>query len=243
MLPLTCRGTRTRLLPCWAAVLLASACARSVDHPSDSPEADATLSPGVRVAALVLVAGDPTAGITATHAVSGVGNAGRSGSAAEISDFESGQPVATFGTQWFPSTDAMIGGASTVRYSVIDGGAAGSRYALRVNGTIAGVLPNAWAGVMWSPGPHPMSPENLSAHTGLRFATRGDGRQYAVLVFAQSRGMIPIMRTFNTATAWTEVSMPWSDFGVDGSGIMALLFVATPRTGDFDFRVDNVRLY
>lgn len=227
------------------------------------------IAPGLR-ADLLLIDGDPTTDIRATRAIRGVWKGGvaldraawaartsaavarATMSAADvgvalarglIADFEDGALAAAFGTEWMPSTDAMIGGSSTVQINVVRGGAGGSAHSLHLSGTVDGRLPNAWAGIMWSPGAQPMMPLDLSSRAGLRFTARGDGRSYGLMIFAQSRGMTPILHTFTAGESWQEVSVPWSAFGVDGSDVMAVLFVATPPAGNFSIQVDDVRLF
>lgn len=218
-----------------------------------------------RRADLVLVAGNPTTDITATRAIEGVWKGGsrvdrdayaravaaelaaaeRSPDGLEdglISDFESGTMAAAFGTAWTITTDAMAGGGSTAEAEVVDGGAAGSTKALRITGTINDPLPYAWAGVTWSPGAVAMQPGDLSSKHEITFRTKGDGGTYRVLLFVQSRGMEPVMAEFSAPPEWTEVVMPWSAFGVDGSGVMAIMFLGGPARGDFAFEVDDVRL-
>jgi hypothetical protein len=68
-----------------------------------------------------------------------------------VSGFEEGQRTAALGT-WMPSPDSFAGGRSTGEVSVVEGGAQGGAYALEVRGTISDLLPDAWSGVMWSPG-------------------------------------------------------------------------------------------
>jgi hypothetical protein len=161
-----------------------------------------------------------------------------------ISDFEAGTAATNFGTEWMSSTDAFAGGRSTASHEVVAGGAdAGSRNALRITGTISDAMPSAWAGVMWSPGAQPMAPADLNAHRGIRFDARGDGRTYRVILFAAARGMNPVMRDFTAPADWTSVEMPWSDFGVDGRGIMGVVISASLPAGSFSVEVDNVRLY
>jgi len=96
---------------------------------------------------------------------------------------------------------------------------------------------------MWSPGTVPMTPVDLSSTKALRFRARGDGGTYRVLVFAQSKGMLPLTRTFVAGEAWTEQAFPWSAFGgIDGHDVMAVLFCGGPQPGKFAFEVDDVRL-
>lgn len=215
---------------------------------------------------LLLVRGDPTGDIGATRAIEAVWKDGvrvdrddwtRSVAAARdaagsplagladgpISDFENGSTTARIGTGWMPNTDSFAGGTSTVSVEVVDGGANGSTKALRLTGTITDAMPQAWAGVMWSPGTQPMQPADLSATSGVRFHARGDGRTYRVLVFAQSRGMVPQMHEFVAPADWTTIEVPWSAFGTDASDVMAILFVGAPPAGDFRFEVDDVELH
>ncbi len=221
------------------------------------------IRPGMR-ADLVLVRGDPTTDITATRAIEGIWKGGvpvdRASYTADvtaardvstpaalaengiITDFENGSLTPRFGTPLAPNTDSFAGGTSTVSIDVVNGGANGSAKALRVDGTITDRLPYAWAGVMWSPGSQPMQPSDLSSADGVRFHARGDGRNSRVLVFSQAAGMMPLMHEFIPAEDWTEVVVPWSVFGIDGSDVMAILFVGSPPAGDFWFEIDDVEL-
>jgi len=205
---------------------------------------------------LLLINGDPTTDITAIHAIEGVWKGGvRADRAAFakslatsmpktnapidvgsglISDFEHGTPTATFGTAWIVSTDSIANGKSTGNIEVASG-------ALHVTGTISNAIPYAWAGAMWSPGATPMAPANLSNTKELRFRARGDGGTYRVMVFAQSKGMFPLMRTFVAGSEWSDYAMPWSSFnGIDAHDIMAVLFCGGPQPGSFSFEVDDV---
>lgn len=223
------------------------------------------IAPGLR-ADLVLVQGDPTTDITTTRAIEGVWKGGvpvardafarrvaEALAAADappaaaigdglISDFESGRPDTRFGTIWMPNTDSFAGGTSTVDMEVVPAGEGGSGLVLRLTGTITDAVPYAWAGAMWSPGSQPMQPVDLSSRKGLAFRARGDGRSYRVLVFSQSRGMVPIARPFTAPAEWTEFAMTWEDFGIDGSDVMGILIVGSPPAGSFEVFVDDVRL-
>jgi hypothetical protein len=127
-----------------------------------------------------------------------------------------------------------------VDVAVVDAG--GSGKALRVSGTITDRLPYAWAGVMWSPGSQPMQPADLSGATGVRFRARGDGRTHRVLVFSQAAGMMPLMHEFTAPAGWTTLDVSWASLGIDGSDVMAVMFVGSPPAGDFWFEVDDVEL-
>lgn len=222
------------------------------------------IAPGLR-ADLVLVDGDPTSDIRATRRIAGVWKGGvafdRTAYAEEVaraamaigrppqglehgivSDFENGTLAARFGTEWIPTSDAMAGGRSTGTVEVVAGGAEGSERALRIAGTISDVVAYAWYGAMWSPGATAMAPADLSSVPGVRFRARGDGKTYRVMIFAQSRGGAPVARTFTAGAEWAEVFMPWSDFGVDGSDVMAIIFAGGPAPGEFEFFIDDVRL-
>ena len=219
------------------------------------------IAPGLR-ADLVLVEGDPTRDITATRAIAGVWKGGEAidresfaravagarqpapaaGTALGlVSDFEDGQLAATRGS-WMPSPDSYAGGTSTGEVRVAEGGAEGGRHSLQIHGTNTSTLPYAWYGAMWTPGDPPMSPVNLAAAPGLSFWTRGDGKTYRVMVFAQSRGMTPLIKTFTAGAEWSEVRFSWADFGADGRDILGVVFAGGPQPGAFDLRVDQVRL-
>jgi imidazolonepropionase-like amidohydrolase len=221
------------------------------------------IATGMR-ADLLLVDGDPTRDITTTRAIVGVWKGGvavdrasyakavAAASAVKattpvsvagvLSDFESGAPGAAFGTSWMPSADNIAGGKSTGQLTVKDDGANATKKSLAISGTIDASIPYAWFGAMWSPADTPMTPANLSAKKELRFRTKGDGKTYRVMLFAQSKGRMPLIATFVAGPEWTEVTMPWETFGTDGKDVMAILFAGGPQPGPFAFQVDEVEL-
>lgn len=228
------------------------------------------IAPGMR-ADLVLVEGDPTTDIRRTRSIVGVWKRGvavdraayrdaiekeratamqerasRAPPGSErgsIADFETGALSTSFGAGLSKSTDAIRGGSSTVNLDVVTGGANRSKHALNVAGETKGDSGFAWAGVMFSPGPTPMAPANLSAKKTLRFFTKGDGKKYRVMIFARHLGFMPAVRTFIAGPRWSEVSMPLADFDeIDGRDVMAVLWTGGPDPGKFSFQLDQIEL-
>jgi hypothetical protein len=163
-----------------------------------------------------------------------------------VSDFEhpgpDGAPTAAFGAGWMVTNDARAGGKSAAQLRVVDGGAGGSARSLAITGTISPAFAQAWAGAMFSPGAQPFAPADLSAKKELRFLARGDGKTYRVMLFAESKGYVPLTQTFVAGSEWKEYTFPLSAFGgIDGKGVMALVFAGGPQPGDFSLAVDDVR--
>ena len=162
----------------------------------------------------------------------------------DISDFDSGQPAVKFGSGWFATTDQIAGGKSVASTSVVTGGANGTSHAFEVTGTLDAGLPFGWSGVMFAPGQTAMAPVNLSSKKELRFYARGEeGRSYAIMIFARSRGQMPVMQRFTTTAEWKEITLPFASFqGIDGRDIMGIAFVASGTPGAFTLLIDDVRL-
>jgi hypothetical protein len=204
---------------------------------------------------LLLVDGDPTKDITATRAIAGIWKGGvpfdraayvaraaatrattvaaapQGSESGDISNFDDGSPAAKFGNPWMPSTDQMAGGKSVGALTVVDGGANGTPKALRIAGTVDAALPYAWSGAAFSPGSAPMQPTNLSAKKAIVFSARGDGKTYRIMLFAQSKGMTPVFKTFQTTGEWQEFSFPFESFGTDAKDIMLFVIAGGPAPG------------
>jgi imidazolonepropionase-like amidohydrolase len=228
------------------------------------------IAPGKR-ADLLLVNGDPSTDIKATRDIVAVWKAGvpvdreaqrvaiarqkAEGEKARqapgpagsesglISDFEGERVSAKFGAGWMPTTDSMMGGKSTVELKLEQGGAQGSRGSLLVAGEVLPGSQFPWAGAMFSPGPYPMAPVNLSSKQRLSFWAKGDGQTCRVMVFARVLGMQPAFQTFQAGAEWKQFSFPWASFkGIDGHDVMSIIFTAGAEPGKFAFQIDDVRL-
>lgn len=214
------------------------------------------IASGMR-ADLVLVEGDPTVTITDTRRIVAIWRAGakldRDAYRAKIdretkeaatpvepgplSAFDDGTLAVRFGQVWEPSTDAMIGGASTVTLTVVD-------RALRLAGEVKpGDKPEAWAGAMFMPGPSSFAPVALSRTKGLAFsATRVTGTGgVAVMVFTQAGGYTPGHRVVPLAAAPTRVQVSWQDLGIDPKDVTGI-FLGRDTPGAFELVIDDVAL-
>lgn len=221
------------------------------------------IAPGLR-ADLVLVNGDPTTDITAARSIHTIWKGGvrfgRAGYAARaratrvaaatnarvepgvVSNFDDGKPASRFGLGWSASTDQMAGGKSKGDVQIVDGGAEGSPKSMRLSGTIDGALPYAWAGAALIPASTAMQPVDMSAAKEISFWARGDGKVYRVMLFAQSRGMTPMTRTFQSTAEWKEHTIPLTAFGTEGKDVVMLIIAAGPAAGAYELFVDGVKV-
>ncbi|MEM9453826.1 MAG: amidohydrolase family protein [Myxococcota bacterium] len=212
---------------------------------------------------LVLVKGDPGTDIQATRDILGVWKGGvaadrdaareRVATAWEqvrqamdapapagldaglVADFEGGELRSEFGAGWQGSTDAMMGGGSTVELSVVEG-------AMKVAGTIdPQMLPIAWSGVTFFPGEQPMTPANLSSKPSLVFRARGDGPMN-VLVFAEQLGMVPAQITVEIGEEWAEHWVNLRALVAEPYDVSGIFFGGPSRAGAFTVEIDDVRL-
>lgn len=219
---------------------------------------------------LVLVTGDPSADITATRNIVDVWKGGekidrktylsqveaekqaaakaasvpapKGSESGLVSDFEGKKLAAKFGAGWLPSTDSIRGGTSTVKLTLVKRGAKKSSGALKIAGTLAkSKTPFPWAGAMFAPGKAAMAPANLASKKGISFWAKGDGRTYALMVFDQSHGFMPLLKRFVAGKKWTEHTFTFASLGIDGAGLMGVLISAVNPPGDFELVVDDVR--
>jgi hypothetical protein len=211
---------------------------------------------------LLLVDGDPTRDITATRAIDTVWKNGYaidrvlaatakpsvSGPVAPagtlVSDFDGATIDARIGSGWQPTTDQMMGGASTVSHALVRDGAAQSPGALEVSGEIKPGSAFPWSGVMFYTASQPMQPVDFSGRKELVFWVRGDGREYQAMVFSgPSMQAMPSLQAFTAGPQWREVRLPLAGFaGADPALLRAVAFTASQPQGAFRFRLDHVEL-
>jgi imidazolonepropionase-like amidohydrolase len=216
------------------------------------------IAPGLR-ADLLLVDGDPTTDIRATRNIVTIW---RNGAALDrkpeskkeapaaavvpaigdgmLSNFDSGDMKPAFGSGWEISTDSIMGGTSTAAMDIVDGGANGTAKALHIHADTKPGSMFPWAGAMLMLGATPMQPVDVSSKGGLSFFAKGDS-DLRVMLFAASAGRIPRLTTVHAGAGWTEITLPWSAFSVDGKDVQAFL-ICGPEKGMVDFVVDEVRL-
>ncbi|KAB2964009.1 MAG: amidohydrolase family protein [Thermoanaerobaculia bacterium] len=209
------------------------------------------IEPGRR-ADLVLIEGDPTADIRATRAIIGVWKGGQplarrpaaaprlprlEATASLLADFDS-EPDGATPVGWATTTDAVMGGESTVELGVRPA-AASSGQVLAVRGQIRPGFPFPWAGATLWLGTQPMAPIDLAGRTVLRFRARGDALRVMVLADGLSQ---PIATELPGSPAWSERRVDLTTIGVPERGVTALLFCGGPSPGSFAFELDDVHL-
>ncbi len=223
-----------------------------------------------RRADLVLVKGDPTTEIKATRHITGIWKNGQAVDrhafgqviAAEraqaalaakvppppgsesglISDFEQGKPTARFGFGWEPSSDQLVGGASTAALTVVAHGAQRSKGALQITGDVKPGAPFPWAGAMFYASADKSTPANLSSKQQLSFFARGTEGTYRILIFTQAGGYVPAIQTFHAGPEWTQVTLPVSAFGIDAHDLIGIFFGGGPAPGKLSLQLDDVQL-
>ena len=159
--------------------------------------------------------------------------------------FDDGKVAASFGS-W-------IGAGDVMQRRQINGfarcGRAGSGKFQRRPGGDGQVIAGAqfvFAGALYSPGPAPMQPANLSSKKSISFWAKGDGNAYTLLVLTESRngqsGDIPATTTFVAGPEWKQYSFPFSTFETDGSDLTGIGFIRAQEPGKFQFRLDQVEI-
>jgi beta-glucosidase len=162
-----------------------------------------------------------------------------------VSNFDDLKVAATYGS-WMGGGDSMNGGKSTASLQVVQPGADNTKGALQVSGEVIAGQPFPWAGALYSPGPTPMQPVNLSAKKTISFWAKGDGKTYTLVVLTETRsgnsGEMPAMTTFAAGPEWKKYTFPFSTFETDGSDLSGLGFVHAQEPGRFQFEIDQFEI-
>ncbi|MCX6831792.1 MAG: CIA30 family protein, partial [candidate division Zixibacteria bacterium] len=160
-----------------------------------------------------------------------------------ISDFEDSTSSSRFGLGWQESTDAIMGGKSTVELKIVTGGADNSRYCLALSGEVVAGVAYAWSGAIMFPASKPFAPADLSGKKRITFWAKGDGQTYEVLFYSQNTGYIPSIQSFTCGAKWQQFTFAFSAFpNMDSTQVTAIAFCAGPKPGRFRFSLDEIEL-
>jgi imidazolonepropionase-like amidohydrolase len=158
-----------------------------------------------------------------------------------ISLFSAEKFASPFGYGWMASTDAAMGGKSSVELSIGEPESSGQA-SLLIKATINSGFSFPWAGVVFFPASQPMQAADLSNANILKFKVKGDGKSYNV-GFTMQGSFIPLNVGFTAAAEWQEVSLPLAKFkGLDPSIVTMLGFNAGPTPGNYQLQIADVRL-
>jgi beta-glucosidase len=162
-----------------------------------------------------------------------------------VSTFDDDKVAANYG-MWIAAGDSMSGGKSKSSIAIVEPGAQGSKGALAVSGENIAGGPFVFAGALFSPGPAPMQPVNLSGKKGISFWAKGDGATYTLLVLTEARsgqsGEPPAMTTFVAGPEWKQYTFPFSTFETDGGDLSGIGFIRVGNLGKFQFAIDQVEI-
>ena len=162
-----------------------------------------------------------------------------------VSNFDAGKPSAAYG-MWLAANDTMNGGKSNSKLDVIEPGAAGTKGAMQVSGEVIPGGQFIFAGALYSPGPAPMQPANLSKKSTISFWAKGDGKTYTLLVLTGARsgqnGEAPAMTSFAAGPEWKQYTFPFSTFETDGSDLSGIGFIRAQEPGKFQFEIDELEI-
>ena len=63
-----------------------------------------------------------------------------------------------------------------------------------------------------------------------------------MMVFAKSKGSMPLTKSFTAGGEWTKMAVPLADFGTDASDLQAIMFAEVAVPGHVAFQIADVRL-
>jgi len=161
-----------------------------------------------------------------------------------VASFEDGSMKCAYGSL-MNFSDAMFGGKSTVKSSVVEPGANGGQHALKLEGETQAGSYYPIAGVLFSPAAMPMTAANLSDKKGFSFWAKGDGKSYTIIALTDSRngqnGPMPATRTFVATPEWKLYSFSFEQFETDAADLQGLAIGQT-QPGAFSLQIDELRI-
>ena len=156
--------------------------------------------------------------------------------------FSKNKLASPFGADWAASTDAFMGGKSSITLKLAETETANEQAVLNIEAEVRPGFAYPWAGLSVLTGKVPMEATDLSKFNTLKFRVKGDGKQYAVGISVKG-SYIPISVPFKATEEWQEVSLPFSKFkGLDPATITVIAFNAGPQTGSYRFQIADIRL-
>lgn len=170
-------------------------------------------------------------------------------------DFEDGDPISNWETEWFSISDQVTGGGSSAQLEIVGGGAEGSKGAVRMSGQISPKLGfAAFAGIGAPFRSDFITLVDVSQYTGIQFYVKGDGKQYRMVLMTEAvRDYDDYGRVFSTTKHWTLVKIPFSElaqigFGQpvpwDGGKVKGItVFAMGFMPGPFRLSIDGIRFY
>ncbi len=216
-------------------------------------EGRGTLLPGAR-ADVVLVSGDLLDDIDATRRIHSIYRNGYRvdrdptvvvsagiGLPAELGRFEEAV-TAPEGFTWQPTSDEMMGGASTASVGHVPGGADGTAGALSVDATINAGFPFPWAGAFFG-GAGPANVASLGDYQSISFDVRGTPSTYRLMLFSAESVGAPPTEEFSVTNDWQRITLPLDGLtGTQRDQFVGLALVAPMTQGQYRFVIDNVVL-
>jgi peptidoglycan/xylan/chitin deacetylase (PgdA/CDA1 family) len=168
----------------------------------------------------------------------------------KVDDFESGAPA--YGGSWWAGCDTNgITKLSPVPFSTLtDGSPQSPGHCAGMKGHM-GPVKEPWPWAVLSLGlDSGGKPVDLSSYQAIRFYTQGDGKTHVVaLNKAAVTDYCDYQSDFVSPSAWTRVTIPFSDFAQANWGkqventfndVMKLTFSPGAGDPDFDFKVDDL---
>jgi beta-glucosidase len=159
-----------------------------------------------------------------------------------VSNFDDLKVSANYGS-WMTTSDVETGGKSNASMQAVEGGANGSKGALKVSGEIVPGAAFSYAGVFFYPGSSPGDAVNFTSKKTISFWAKGDGKNYAVAVQTEStQGQMPAIQPFVAGPEWKQSSFPLSQFQTDGHDLLGFAFAHAQEPGKFEFEIDEVEI-